>query len=71
MTLEGRIWDALDEPRTSKQIWETVNKRANPRISWEEVETALYYWLSTGLVRVSNKRFWRVSSSNSRLVQVR
>lgn len=69
MTPEERVWNALNRPRTSKEVWNEVNKTPkknrmrpeppNPRISWERVEEALTYWLNTGMVRVTNKRFWR------------
>lgn len=62
MTVEERVWNALAKPGKSKEVWERVNKladMANPRISWQRVEEALKYWLDTGMVRVTNKRFWR------------
>lgn len=42
---------------TVKQI-QSAAQKANPRISWHEVDEALTYWIRAGVVRVTNKRFW-------------
>lgn len=61
MTVEERVWNAVSKPRTSREVWQHINRRLDSRLAipWERIEQALQYWLDTGLVRVTNKRFWR------------
>lgn len=58
MTPKAAVLAALIGKTLSiKQIQSAVQK-ANPRISWYDVNDALTYWIRAGVVRATNKRFW-------------